>query len=262
MLGLGGSLLQGGLVAAGFIDKYSIAFDGDNDHLDLEATFQSTFRDSFSISFWCRLTDGQPSSRQDFFGSSNSSGQDAISLINQTSGRITFVFKANNDLYSGDTGNGLLGDGDTGWKHVVITLTHSGSGNVTPALFLDGESETLTTAGGGVLTLTEANAVQFTTDQNIFVGGGNANGSLDKPMAGNINDFAIWEEALDGDAVTAIYNSGSPTDLTIDNGNYDNSGDLIGYWKFEEASGTTATDSVGSNDGTLNNGASHESDTP
>lgn len=262
MLGLGGSLLQGGLVAAGFIDKYSIAFDGDNDYLDLEATFQSTFRDSFSISFWCKLTDGQPSSSQRFLGSTNASGEDIIYLECTTNGKISFVVEANNDLGAFTSAPVVFGNGDTGWKHVVMTLTHSGSGNATAALFVDGDPVTLTVAGGGVLTVTEANVQAFTTDQNLYIGGHNANGSLSVPMAGNINDFAIWEEALDGDAVTAIYNSGSPTDLTIDNGNYDNSGDLIGYWKFEEASGTTATDSVGSNDGTLNNGASHESDTP
>ena len=261
MLGLGNSLSQVGLVesAAGFTDNYSVAFDGNNDYLDLEATFQSTFRDSFSISFWCRLTDGQPSSAQNFFGSTNASSEDTIYLQCGTNGKIIFVVEANNDLGAYSSSGVVFDDGDTGWKHVVLTLTHSGSGNTTPALFIDGDPVTFNTIGPVV---TEANAQAFTTDQNLYIGGRNANGSLSEPMAGNINDFAIWDEALDDDAVTVIYNSGDPTDLTIDSGNYDNSGDLVGYWKFEEGSGTTATDSEGSNDGTLENGASHDSDTP
>ena len=55
------------------------------------------------------------------------------------------------------------------------------------------------------------------------------------------NDFAIWDVALDADAVTAIYNSGTPIDLTSDSGNYDNSADLQLYYQFEN-NGTANTD--------------------
>ena len=51
------------------------------------------------------------------------------------------------------------------------------------------------------------------------------------------NDFAWWDAELDADAVTAIYNSGAPMDLTSDSGNYDNSSDLIGYWTWEDTIG-------------------------
>ena len=55
------------------------------------------------------------------------------------------------------------------------------------------------------------------------------------------NDFAIWDVALDADAVTAIYNSGTAIDLTSDSGNYDNSADLQLYYQFEN-NGTANTD--------------------
>ena len=49
---------------------------------------------------------------------------------------------------------------------------------------------------------------------------------------GQISQVGIWNAVLDADAVTAIYNNGSPTNLTFDSGNYDNSSALQGYWRM------------------------------
>ena len=68
-------------------------------------------------------------------------------------------------------------------------------------------------------------------------GGRNNNGSLDQLFTGSIDDFAIWDVALDSDAVAAIYNSGSATDLRVNAGNYDNSSNLVAYWDFESQAG-------------------------
>jgi hypothetical protein len=59
-------------------------------------------------------------------------------------------------------------------------------------------------------------------------------------VATQYNDFAIWDVALDADAITAIYNSGTRIDLTKDSGNYDNSADLQLYYEFEN-NGTANT---------------------
>jgi hypothetical protein len=67
---------------------------------------------------------------------------------------------------------------------------------------------------------------------------------------GLLNECSIWDEALDADAITALYNSGTPLDATADSGNYDNSDNLQGYWRNDND--TTWTDrSTNSNDGTV-----------
>ena len=48
-----------------------------------------------------------------------------------------------------------------------------------------------------------------------------------------MDDLAIWNTALNDNNITAIYNSGTPTDLLTDSGNYNQSNNLAGYWKFE-----------------------------
>ena len=54
--------------------------------------------------------------------------------------------------------------------------------------------------------------------------------------------------------ITALYNSGIGLKASVDSGNYDNSGDLVGYWQFNEGTGSALTDNTSnSNNGTLNN---------
>jgi hypothetical protein len=48
-----------------------------------------------------------------------------------------------------------------------------------------------------------------------------------------MDDLAIWNTPLTDNNITAIYNNGTPTNLLTDLGNYDQSGNLAGYWKFE-----------------------------
>ena len=49
-----------------------------------------------------------------------------------------------------------------------------------------------------------------------------------------MNDVAIWTSALDANNAAAIYNSGDPIDLTSASGNYNQQGNLVGYWKMED----------------------------
>ena len=54
--------------------------------------------------------------------------------------------------------------------------------------------------------------------------------------------------------ITALYNSGIGLKASVDSGNYDNSGDLVGYLQFNEGTGSMLTDNTSnSNNGTFNN---------
>ena len=77
-------------------------------------------------------------------------------------------------------------------------------------------------------------------------------------MTGKIDEIAIWSTGLDADAVAAVYNSGVPTDLTKDAGNYDNSSDLQHYYRLE---GNT-TDTQGNSDGALSGDPVYSTDIP
>ncbi len=261
MLGLGSSLSQVGLVesAAPYTDDYSVAFDGTGDYIDLGSPFQSTFRGSFSASMWVNFDDATPGSHQLMFGAkTNANNSMYVGLLD---GGNWFWYTMMNGTagQSMSTASGLSGNSASGWIHAVITQKNNGGSNApTRVMYVNGSA--INTQTGGSLDGDDQDA--FVATQNIYVGGYNNAGSLNNPITGKMNDVAIWSTDLDADAVTAIYNSGSPTDLTTNSGNYDNSGNLVGYWKFEENTGTTATDSAGSNDGTFAGDPQWDSSTP
>ena len=76
----------------------------------------------------------------------------------------------------------------------------------------------------------------------------------------------MWNKVLDLDAVKEMFDAvdvdGVVLDLTIDTGNYDYSENLIGLWRGNEGSGTTAEDEEGSNDGVMKNGVAFSSAVP
>ena len=75
------------------------------------------------------------------------------------------------------------------------------------------------------------------------------------PINCNIDEVAIWDAALSDADVLSIYNLGVPNDLTdAESYDTDRTGGLVGYWRFEEGTGTSLADSsTNSNTGTLNN---------
>jgi hypothetical protein len=85
-------------------------------------------------------------------------------------------------------------------------------------------------------------------------------------LEGDIDEVAVWNAALDADAVTAVYNSGAPNNLNQDNGDYTNSGDLQGWWRMGEGNDPgyyLISDASGNgNDGTTQNEPAWSNDTP
>ena len=60
--------------------------------------------------------------------------------------------------------------------------------------------------------------------------------------------------ALGSANISALYNSGIGLKASVNSVNYDKSGDLVGYWQFNDGTGSALTDNTSnSNNGTLNN---------
>ena len=133
------------------------------------------------------------------------------------------------------------------WSHIVLTYDDSTYSN-SPVIYVNGDS-TLLNANN-----TPESGETAVSDASYDLRIGFSNNET-QPFKGNIDEVAIWDVILDADAVSAIYNSGSPIDLTKASGDYDNEGDLIGWWRMgdgtEAGEGSTIYDmSNNSNDGT------------
>jgi len=126
------------------------------------------------------------------------------------------------------------------WHHIVVVVDLSGNGK----LYVNGGEEGTWSNG------TNTSADRFSIGQEYDGSGSTASDFFD----GKIDEVAVWNVALSAADVTALYNSGNGLKASANSGNYDNSGDLIGYWKFNEGTGSTLTDNTSnSNNGTLIN---------
>ena len=116
------------------------------------------------------------------------------------------------------------------WQHLLIY--RDSSNNV--GIFRNGTAFSTTQSNTNTLTL-------------ITIG---KRGNLE--YSGFIDEIAFFSSDQSSNNST-IYNGGVPGDLT--------SLSPLGWWRFNEGSGTTATDSAGSNNGTIS-GATYSTDVP
>ena len=244
MLGLGSSLTTGGVISK--FTNYSGSFDGTADFASTDgpvAALQPTA--ALSISFWAKpnawdMTNG---SNSDTFIGCLSSGGWKVYLNNSGGQATTLNFQIRVD----DTGSGSAGyitatmneattEALSGWKNVVATYD-----GTTAKLYVNGSTTGVTnaTSASGA-----AIAYHGSNDRAVCVGA-DAKAATDAEnfFHGLIDDVAIFNDDLSAAEVTAIYNSGVPFDLTANKGDYAASGDLVGYWLFEEGTGTTVADS-------------------
>jgi len=131
-MGLGNLLTKGGFVSV-FPNKYSFNFDGSNDYLDTGNSFESLFKESFTISAWIKIDDGQPSAINSIINTRNGFAGYIYFQVEDT-GRIKFVHGANLEKeLSITTDNVIFSDGASDWTHVagVFSKSSNTSGSVT-----------------------------------------------------------------------------------------------------------------------------------
>jgi len=128
---------------------------------------------------------------------------------------------------------------DGTWYHIVVTY--------------DDRSDTSSGTArkvyvNGVLRQTDNFNWSFTggdTGGMIFGGRRTSGNQYENGWACGLQDVAIFNTAKDSDWVANVYRGKSETDLSGESG-------IVGYWRFNEGSGTTAYDSSGNgNHGTL-----------
>ena len=258
MLGIGNNLASASIIE----QEYSVTFDGTGDYILLP---DAVARTTGSISIWFKSSTtgtrfgligfGKDGSTTDFgwiaFGGSLTG-----SYANES---LAFAVKTNNTNRIGAfvrEGENAYNDG--AWHNVVVTVGASSN-----AIYVDGDAKSLTynvgnSSTGGYFLST---APDSGTQDIIGIGRRFYSGSP-LNVNGNIDEVAIWSSVLDADAVTTIYNSGTPFNLTHDRGDYDQSSNLVNYYRMNEGGKATVYDKgSGGNDGTLQADAAFSRDT-
>ena len=211
--------------------KYSADFDGTDDFIDTGHHFSDVFNDSFTISFWAKPDDGQPASTQYFFGE-NDSDDDILRGQLETDGDFRLLLEGNTDTGSFRTNSPVFSNGAaTSWTHILVSVTKPGSGNSSAVIYINGSSVAITTSN-----IAHDDHALFSSAQNLAIGARNNKGTIMSFYSGGMDEWALWNVALDADAAAAIYNGGSPLNLKFNQGNYDNSSALQAYYKMGDGS--------------------------
>ena len=183
-------------------------FDGflhatQGDYIYTNTTFQSTFRDSFSMMLWVKPDDGHPAATDYLAGCRNGAAEDEVGLTIQTNGKIRFTMESNNTAAYAEGTAATFANGAGEWTYIVAVA------NEDTSLVIYVNSALLTLGGapadGDATGLTFND---FTTDCNPNIGARNSDGThdgYDSYFAGLISDFRIISKALTAIEIKNIY---------------------------------------------------------
>ena len=219
------------------INSSVLDFDGSNDYVKLP---DFSYLDDLSFAAWVKIDSRNYWERIFDFGKGGQGDMFLTTMGGRTGGNLEMTihpFGATHTINAGTT----CDDGQ--WHHVVFTYDKGGSGMT---LYIDGISV-------GSNSYNSASFSDFGAGQNFYLGKANWN---DPYYDGKMEQVGLYDKALSPTEVSSIYNSGSNSNLNSNFNNYISSNNLIGYWKMNDGSGSTAVDYSGNGNDASIHGAS------
>tara|TARA_B100002019_G_scaffold268747_1_gene260965 strand:- start:3616 stop:4425 length:810 start_codon:yes stop_codon:yes gene_type:complete len=240
---------------AGYVNAQSLSLDGTGDAVNpfSEADLQTTLRGSYTISMWVKVA---YDSSFYLFGYTDSGSAVAggvefqYTYFNPSVDVITITQKL-----GGFNGTAIqlinpsFTDASNTWQNIVYVVSAGPDGSTagTHTLFVNGSQ----IDQQNTLSKTYSDATTVTSGRGFLLGARDNNGTAESHMTGLIDEVGIWNTALPANAVTAVYNSGVPFDLTGNKGDYGASHRLNRYYRFEGTSTEIKQDSSGNNNGSV-----------
>lgn len=221
------------------VNNYSIDFDGVDDYISIPtASAYDAINSELTVTAWIKAdsTSSGASPRIVDRSEGNGGGVDRW-LLSWTSTNDNLVMSfavgsANTETVFGTTPINL-----NEWTHVAATFN-----NGFVQVFINGILD-----GSSTIAFTDLLHVQGV---DINIGAVNGNNSF---FPGKIDEVSIWDAELDSLTIKDYMNCPP----------MGNEANLVGYWRFEEGSGTITNDATSNmNDGTLNNGPIWDGDAP
>lgn len=105
-----------------------LRFNGSTHFVDTNNTFQSIFRDSFTIIIWLRPTDGQPGTNEIPFGSQVT--DNVVQLILRSTGVVTFGYAASGNFGFSASSNTALFSNGLQDRHILALVADSTIGGI------------------------------------------------------------------------------------------------------------------------------------
>ncbi len=236
LVAVGGSVALGE-TGASYSNVYSLEFDGTDEYgvnTSPPSDFQNCGTDeNVSVSAWVKTDDDGNNKWVLSAGTLASPVNISSFTIGKRHSNAAF-FSVGAIWYAHIAYGAAINDGN--WHH--IAGTYNGS---TITCYVDG------TAGTGV---SDTEAVAAAGLVAVGATPSTTGSTLTGHWDGSIDEVAVWSSYLSAADITAIYNSGAPTDLTqSDSYDTDRSGDLVLYLRNgdgdEDGTGSTVYDASG-----------------
>tara|TARA_R100000655_G_scaffold78384_1_gene117794 strand:+ start:157 stop:930 length:774 start_codon:yes stop_codon:yes gene_type:complete len=247
-----GNAITGGCPNVGgggtpFTNLYSAEFDGVDDYIETNAIYSALdglTKASFSV--WVKPISGGSTLRMVFhIGKGSTLQTSQCQLFLYEGNRIDFSVDSTSYFGRGNISAITYGS----WNHILITVDFAGSTSF--KMYVNGAD---VTTGQN---MSSRSAFPTATDE-LYIGESKT-GYLN-PFKGDIDEFAIFPNTvLSASDATALYNGGTPTDLSTFSTPPSN------WWRMGDNNGGTGTalsDAIGSASATLLNGTTYTTDVP
>lgn len=243
-----------------FTNTYSVDFDGINDYMLVSDSDDFSFGDAstdnpFTITAWIKMDDAtrfriaakeQSTTVIEWFFTV--SAADKLGLL---------LYDGADNVREGVFSNSTLTSYEGTWTHVAAIYDGGGGSTASDGitLYLNGAVLASTTSDvttGGTYT------AMHNTAADVWIGAVEDPAVVDRFSDGKIDEVAIFSTELSASDILAIYNSGTPADLS--------SYSPVGWWRMGDndgGAGTNITDQgSGGNNATLVNGPVISTDVP
>lgn len=178
----------------------ALLFDGITGFVDTGETFQSTFRDSFTITGWCKASDGVKAQQQHICGAIKLPVPQSVFLAVETNGKFSSYYESTTSAYTIEDAPTFV-NGINTWNMVAAVFTKLSLTTMRIDLYVNGTLR----KQGAVENVTMGD---YTTDRNFFLGASNDNSGAASFFEGSLDDVRIHGKALSANEVAAIYNGG------------------------------------------------------
>ena len=217
-------------------NDYSMSFDGVDDYINCQNNLSGTYS-SFTVEGWVNIS-SFPTINQGKIFDVGGSNTGRLTLQTRPNAGLNFEIEELNITIDGSASINNLQSNE--WMHVA------GVWNSTSyvKLYINGIEVSSNTVAP---TISSLNINSQSND--VIIG---ARYSIENHFHGLIDRLSIWNQALSAENIQS-YMSCPPT------GNEEG---LVGYWNFEEGSGTTAYDLTENGNDGANNGATYSTDVP
>jgi hypothetical protein len=220
--------------------------DGTDDYVDFGDVNDYEFSGDYSFAIWFKtdnvsendgflMSKGRSSSANDYW---------RMGIQNKDDGtnpnKLIVTTKIDGRTAIQVISSAAVNDGD--WHHAVVTGDRDGL----LSLYLDGNTTPQATADISG----DTGAYDSAGTKDFLIG--SFSGNLLGDYAQSIDEAAIWNAVLSSADVASIYNGGNPNNLTLASSyDSDKTSNLIGYWRFDEGSGSPQDSSGEGHHGTL-----------